>query len=44
MAPEEFKRKITAILSADVEGCRLIDEDDEANISTLKGHQKMMVS
>ena len=45
MSAEEFKRKLTAILSADVEGySRLMGEDDEGTVSTLTGHRKMMVS
>ncbi len=36
MAEEGFKRKLTAILSADVEGySRLMDQDEEATIRTL---------
>ena len=36
MADEGFKRKLTAILSADVEGySRLMGEDEEATIRTL---------
>ena len=36
MAKEGFKRKLTAILSADVEGySRLMDEDEEATVRTL---------
>jgi len=37
MNEEEFKRRLTAILSADVEGySRLMREDEEATIRTLK--------
>ena len=37
MAAEEFKRRLTAILSADVEGySRLMREDEERTIRTLK--------
>jgi hypothetical protein len=37
---EEFKRKFTAILSADVAGySRLMDDDEEATIRTLKGYR-----
>ena len=36
MAQEGFKRKLAAILSADVEGySRLIGEDEEATVRTL---------
>ena len=36
MTQEGFKRKLTAILSADVEGySRLMGEDEEATIRTL---------
>jgi adenylate cyclase len=36
MAKEGFKRKLTAILSADVEGySRLMDRDEEATIRAL---------
>ena len=36
MAQEGFKRKLAAILSADVEGySRLMDDDEEATIRTL---------
>ena len=40
MAAEEFKRRLTAILSADVEGySRLMGEDEEATIRTLKTYR-----
>jgi class 3 adenylate cyclase len=40
---EEFKRRLTAILSADVEGySRLMREDEEATIRTLKTYRKEM--
>jgi TolB-like protein/class 3 adenylate cyclase/Tfp pilus assembly protein PilF len=43
MAEEGFKRKLTAILSADVEGySRLMREDEEATIRTLKAHRTAM--
>ncbi len=43
MAPEEFKRKLTAILSADVEGySRLMGEDEEATVRTLNMYKEMM--
>ena len=36
MAEQGFKRKLTAILSADVEGySRLMDDDEEATVRTL---------
>ena len=36
MADEGFKRKLAAILSADVEGySRLMDDDEEATVRTL---------
>ena len=45
MVPQAYERKLTAILSADVAGnSRLMVENDEATVSTLMGHQKMMVS
>ena len=44
MTPEEFKRKLTAILSADVKGySRLMGEDEEGTIRTLKAYKEMMV-
>ena len=40
MNTEEFKRRLTAILSADVEGySRLMTEDEEATIRTLKTYR-----
>ena len=43
MAPEEFKRKLTAILSADVEGySRLMGEDEDATIRTLTTYRELM--
>jgi adenylate cyclase len=39
MADEGFKRKLTAILSADVEGySRLMGNDEEATVRTLKSY------
>jgi class 3 adenylate cyclase len=36
MAPEAFKRKLTAILSADAAGySRLMEKDEEATVRTL---------
>jgi TolB-like protein/class 3 adenylate cyclase/Tfp pilus assembly protein PilF len=43
MAAEEFKRRLTAILSADVEGYSLLmREDEEVTIRTLKTYRKAM--
>jgi len=43
MSPQEFERKLTAILSADVVGySRLMAEDEELTIRTLTGHREMM--
>ena len=43
MADEGFKRKLTAILSADVEGySRLMDDDEEATIRTLTSYRTAM--
>lgn len=43
MAGQGFKRKLFAILSADVAGySRLMGEDDEATVSTLTDHRNMM--
>jgi tetratricopeptide (TPR) repeat protein len=40
MADEGFKRKLAAILSADVEGySRLMDDDEEATVRTLKAYR-----
>jgi class 3 adenylate cyclase len=40
MADEGFKRKLTAILSADVEGySRLMDDDEEATVHTLTSYR-----
>jgi len=40
MADENYKRKLTAILSADVVGySRLMGEDEAATVSTLKSHR-----
>ena len=40
MADEGFKRKLTAILSADVEGySRLMDDDEEATVRTLTAYR-----
>jgi adenylate cyclase len=43
MIPEVFKRKLSAILSADVVGySRLMGEDEEATVRTLTAHREMM--
>jgi adenylate cyclase len=43
MATEEFKRKLTAILSADVKGySRLMGEDDQATVRTIKVYREVI--
>ena len=43
MTQEDFKRKLAAILSADVEGySRLMDDDEEATIRTLTAYRSAM--
>jgi TolB-like protein/class 3 adenylate cyclase len=43
MNTEDFKRKLTAILSADVEGySRLMGEDEDATIRTLTSYRELM--
>jgi TolB-like protein/class 3 adenylate cyclase/Tfp pilus assembly protein PilF len=43
MAEETFRRKLTAILSADVEGySRLMGEDEDATIRTLTAYRELM--
>ncbi len=43
MTPEKFKRKLTAILSADVKGySRLMGEDEEGTIRTLKVYMELI--
>ena len=43
MAEEGFKRKLTAILSADVEGySRLMGDDDEATVRTLTSYREVL--
>ena len=43
MTQKGFKRKLTAILSADVEGySRLMDDDDEATIRTLTDYRNVI--
>ena len=45
MAQESFKRKLTAILSADVEGySRLMAEDEEGTIRSIKAYRKLISS
>jgi adenylate cyclase len=40
MVQEGFRRKLTAILSADVEGySRLMDDDEEATVRTLTAYR-----
>ena len=43
MADEDYKRKLTAILSADVAGySRLMGDDEAATVSTLKSHRNLI--
>jgi TolB-like protein/class 3 adenylate cyclase len=43
MSPEDFKRKLRAILSADVEGySRLMGEDEDTTIRTLTTYRELM--
>ena len=45
MAEEGFKRKLTAILSADVVGySRLMDDNEEATIRTLTDYREAMIN
>jgi adenylate cyclase len=45
MATEDFKRKLTAILSADVKGySRLMGQDEEATVRTITAHRKVITS
>ncbi len=45
MAQEDFKRKLTAILSADVKGySRLMGEDEVATVKTLTTHREAMTA
>jgi adenylate cyclase len=45
MSSQEFERKLTAILSADVAGySRLMGEDEDFTIKTLTGHREMMAA
>jgi adenylate cyclase len=43
MSPESFKRKLTAILSADVKGySRLMGENEAETVKTLTTYRKIM--
>jgi len=43
MTPEKFKRKLSAILSADVKGySRLMGEDEEGTIRTLNAYLEVI--
>ena len=43
MPEDQFKRKLTAILSADVAGySRLMGEDELATVSTMKSHRNLI--
>jgi len=43
MADENYKRKLTAILSADVAGySRLMGDDEVATVITLKSHRNLI--
>jgi adenylate cyclase len=45
MASQDFKRKLTAILSADVEGySRLMGEDEEATVRTITAYREVMTT
>jgi adenylate cyclase len=45
MATQDFKRKLTAILSADVEGySRLMREDEEATVRTITAYREVISS
>jgi adenylate cyclase len=45
MATQDFKRKLTAILSADVKGySRLMREDEEATVRTIKTYREVISS
>jgi TolB-like protein/class 3 adenylate cyclase/Tfp pilus assembly protein PilF len=45
MAAEDFKRKLTAVLSADVAGySRLMSEDEAATVKTLAAYREIMAS
>jgi adenylate cyclase len=43
MADENYRRKLTAILSADVAGySRLMGDDEVATVSTLKAYRELI--
>ena len=43
MTEQGFKRKLTAILSADVEGySRLMGEDEEATVRTITAYREVL--
>jgi adenylate cyclase len=43
MADENYKRKLTAIISADVAGySRLMGNDEVSTVSTLKSHRNLI--
>jgi len=45
MTEEQAKRKLTAILSADVKGySRLMEDDEEATVRTINAYREMMVA
>ena len=45
MTTEDFRRKVTAILSEDVEGySSMMGDNEELTISTLTGHKTFMKS
>jgi adenylate cyclase len=45
MTPEKYRRKLTAILSADVKGySRLMGTDEEATLRTLQEYKEVMAS
>ncbi|MHC5074639.1 MAG: adenylate/guanylate cyclase domain-containing protein, partial [Planctomycetota bacterium] len=45
MATQDFKRKLTAILSADVEGySRLMAEDEESTVQTITTYREVMTT
>ena len=45
MATQDFKRKLTAILSADVKGySRLMREDEEATVRTITTYREVIGS
>jgi adenylate cyclase len=45
MATEDFKRKLTAVLSADVAGySRLMAEDEAATVKTIAAYREVMAS